>query len=237
MRCPLAGRASHRFSSGHGPLNPGICHRGRFLAVTNVMNRCNVVVIGASAGGVSSLMELVSGLPENLDAAVAVALHVPEESPSALPSILSRQGPLVAKHAADGEPLLHGRIYVAPPGRHLLVKRRTVRTVTGPNENGHRPAIDPLFRTTARAHGRRAMGVILSGTLDDGTAGLYAIKREGGSAIVQDPDDALFEGMPASAIETVPVDFIGDVPALTGELVRRTRELAADPAVELDLSD
>ncbi len=182
-------------------------------------------------------MQLVSGLPENLDAAVAVALHVPEESPSALPSILSRQGPLVAKHAADGEPLLHGRIYVAPPGRHLLVKRRTVRTVTGPNENGHRPAIDPLFRTTARAHGRRAMGVILSGTLDDGTAGLYAIKRQGGSALVQDPDDALFEGMPASAIENVPVDFIGDVPALTGELVRRTRELAADPPLELDVSD
>jgi two-component system, chemotaxis family, protein-glutamate methylesterase/glutaminase len=201
------------------------------------MNRCTVVVIGASAGGVSSLMQLVSGLPEDLDAAVAVAVHVPEESPSALPSILSRQGPLTATHAADGEVLLHGRIYVAPPGRHLLVKRQTVRAVNGPNENGHRPAIDPLFRTAARAHGRRTIGVILSGTLDDGTAGLYAIKRHGGSALVQDPDDALFGGMPASAIENVPVDFIGDVPALTVELVRRTRELAADPAVELDVTD
>jgi chemotaxis response regulator CheB len=124
------------------------------------MNRCNVIVVGASAGGVSSLMQLVSGLPEDLDAAVAVALHVAEESPSALPSILSREGPLKAAHAADGEALMHGRIYVAPPGRHLLVKRRTVRTVNGPNENGHRPAIDPLFRTAARAHGQRRTRVL-----------------------------------------------------------------------------
>ena len=201
------------------------------------MNRCNVIVIGASAGGVSSLMQLVSGLPEDLSAAVAVALHVPEASPSALPTILSRQGPLKATHAADDEALLHGRIYVAPPGRHLLVKRRTVRTVNGPNENGHRPAIDPLFRTAARAHGRRAIGVILSGSLDDGTAGLYSVKQHGGTALVQDPDDALFDSMPVNAIENVDVDFVGDIPALTNELVRRTRILAADPAVELDVAD
>ena len=201
------------------------------------MNRCNVIVVGASAGGVSSLMQLVSGLPEDLNAAVAVALHVPEEAPSALPAILSRKGPLKATHAADGEALMHGRIYVAPPGRHLLVKRRTLRVVNGPNENGHRPAIDPLFRTAARAHGRRTIGVILSGSLDDGTAGLYAVKQHGGTAVVQDPADALFDGMPESAIENVAVDFIGDVPALTTELVRRTRILAADPAVELDVTD
>jgi len=103
------------------------------------MNRCNVIVVGASAGGVTSLMQLVSGLPEDLSAVVAVALHIPEESPGALPSILSREGPLKATHAADREALLHGRIYVAPPGRHLLVKRTTLRTVNGPNENGHRP--------------------------------------------------------------------------------------------------
>lgn len=201
------------------------------------MDRCNVIVVGASAGGVSSLMQLVGGLPDDLDAAVAVALHVPEEAPSALPAILSRTGPLKATHAADGEGLMHGRIYVAPPGRHLLVKRRTLRVVNGPNENGHRPAIDPLFRTAARAHGRRTIGVILSGSLDDGTAGLYAVKRHGGAALVQDPEDALFDGMPASAIENVAVDFVGDLPALTTELVRRTRILAADPAVELDVTD
>jgi len=117
------------------------------------------------------------------------------------------------------------------------VKRRTLRIVNGPNENGHRPAIDPLFRTAARAHRRRTIGVILSGSLDDGTAGLYAVKQHGGAALVQDPEDALFDGMPASAIENVAVDFIGDVPSLTSDLVRRTRILAADPAVELDVTD
>lgn len=197
------------------------------------MNRCNVIVVGASAGGVESLMEFVNGLPADFEAAVGIALHIPEESPSALPAILSRQGPLKAAHAVDGEPLLHGRIYVAPPGRHLLIKRASVRAVNGPNENGHRPAVDPLFRSAARAHGGRTIGVILSGTLDDGTAGLYAIKRRGGAALVQDPEDALFDGMPASAIEHVPVDFIGDVSALTMEVVRRTRDLAAEPALEM----
>jgi two-component system chemotaxis response regulator CheB len=201
------------------------------------MSRCNVIVVGASAGGVSSLMQLVSGLPADLDAAVAVALHVPEEAPSALPVILSRNGPLPAAHAADGESLLHGRIYVAPPGRHLLIKRRTVRSVNGPNENGHRPAIDPLFRSAARAHGRRTMGVILSGSLDDGTAGLYTIKQRGGAALVQDPKDALFGSMPSSALEHVSVDFVGDIPSLASELVRRAKKLASEPTLELDVSD
>src|SRR5689334_2215146 len=185
------------------------------------MSQCNVVVVGASAGGVNSLMQLVSGFPAGLDAAIAVALHVPEESPSALPSILSRSGPLMASHAKDGEPLLHGRIYVARPGRHLLVKRKIIRSVNGPNENGHRPAIDPLFRSAGRAHGRRTIGVVLSGSLDDGTAGLFAIKQQGGAALVQDPTDALFSDMPENAIEHVAVDFVGDVPALALEIVKR----------------
>lgn len=113
---------------------------GRFLAVTIHMSRCNVIVTGASAGGVGSLIQLVGGLPADLNAAVAAVLHVPEESPSALPVILARSGPLPAAHAIDNEPLEHGRIYVAPPDRHLLVKRRSVRVVVGPNENRHRPA-------------------------------------------------------------------------------------------------
>jgi len=197
------------------------------------MSRCNVIVVGASAGGVASLMRLVSQLPSNLGAAVAVALHVPENSPSVLPAILSRRGPLPAAHARDGEPLLHDRIYVAPPARHLLIKRRTVRAVIGPHENGHRPAVDPLFRTAARAHGHRVIGVILSGSLDDGTAGLAAIKAAGGAAVVQDPKDALFDGMPSSAIEHVDVDFVGDVDAVAGELVRRVLRLCADSTEEM----
>jgi two-component system chemotaxis response regulator CheB len=136
---------------------------------------------------------------------------------------------LKAEHPKDGEPLRHGLIYVAPPGRHLLVKRGTVRVVNGPNENGHRPAVDPLFRTAARAHGRRTMGVVLSGSLDDGTAGLAAIKAHGGAALVQDPADALFPGMPQSAIDNVDVDFTGNPAALAQELVRRTMELERQP--------
>jgi two-component system chemotaxis response regulator CheB len=220
-----------------GPSRLHSCNSlGGVLAVTTNMQRCNVIVIGASAGGVGSLTGLVGDLPESLAAAVAVALHVPAEWPSALPAILSRSGPLPAAHAQDGEPLQHGRIYVAPPGRHLLVKRRTVRAVNGPNENGHRPAVDPLFRTAARAHGRRTLGVVLSGSLDDGTVGLMAIKKHGGAALVQDPADALFSGMPASAIENVAVDFIGDVPSLANELVRRTAALAADHS-EIAMTD
>lgn len=181
-------------------------------------------------------MQLASGLPVGFDAAIAVAIHIPEEMPSALPSILSRTGPLTATHAIDGEPLRHGRIYVAPPGRHLLVKRRTIRAVSGPNENRHRPAIDPLFRSAARAHGPRTIGVILSGSLDDGTAGLYAIKRHGGAALVQDPNDAMFDSMPTSAIDNVAVDFVGDPPALARELVRRV-DLLGSQQPETDLSD
>ena len=207
-----------------------IGRRGRFLAMTTTMPPCNVIVIGASAGGVASLSQLVRRLPAQLQAAVAVALHVPEESTSVLPTILTREGPLTATHAVDGEPLQHGRIYVAPPGRHLIVKRQTVRVVRGPNENGHRPAVDPLFRTAARAHGRRVLGVVLSGSLDDGTAGLSAIKEHGGAALVQDPSDAMFAGMPQSAIENVAVDFIGDVPALASELVRLADALASNSA-------
>jgi two-component system chemotaxis response regulator CheB len=203
-----------------------IC-RGRFLAVEALMTHCNVIVIGASAGGVSSLTALVSMLPQELPAAMAVALHVPEESTSSLPQILTRGGALRATHAVDREPLLHGRIYVAPPGHHLLVKRHNMRVVKGPNENGHRPAVDPLFRTAARAHGRRVLGVVLSGSLDDGTAGLVAIKEHGGRALVQDPNDAMFAGMPQSAIENVLVDFVGDVPAVANELVRLVDVLAS----------
>lgn len=192
------------------------------------MDRCNVIVIGASAGGVGSLTGLVSRLPADLQAAVAIALHIPENSPSALAAILTRKGPLPAKAAEDGEPLRHGRIYVASPGRHLLIKRRVIRSVNGPNENGHRPAVDPLFRTAARAHGTRAIGVVLSGSLDDGTAGLMSVKAHGGAALVQDPEDAMFDGMPTSAIENVDVDFVGDIPALAAEIIRRTATLAAD---------
>jgi two-component system chemotaxis response regulator CheB len=165
-----------------------------------VRNRHDVIAVGASAGGVEALRTLVSRLPADLDASVLIVLHVPSEPPSALAEILDRAGPLPAAPARDNEPLERGRIYVAPPNRHLLVRPGRMRVVRGPRENNQRPAIDPLFRTAAAVYGPRAVGVILTGTLDDGAAGARSIRHEGGVAIVQDPDEALYPGMPLHAI-------------------------------------
>jgi two-component system, chemotaxis family, protein-glutamate methylesterase/glutaminase len=185
----------------------------------------DIVVVGASAGGVEALGRLVRTLPPDLPAALFVVLHVPPGSSSALPSILDRQGPLPAAHARDGEHIRHGRIYVAPPDSHMLVGENAIRLSRGPRENGHRPAIDPLFRSAARAHGPRTVGVVLSGVLDDGTAGLLAIKARGGIAIVQEPDDALYPSMPSNAIEHVKVDHVIPCSAIAGVL----GELAEEP--------
>src|SRR5690348_4386832 len=165
----------------------------------------DIIVVGASTGGVEALAQLASDLPETLPAAVFVVLHLPPQAPSHLPQILARYGPLPASQPRDGEPIHHGRIYVAPPDFHLMVERGRVRVVRGPRENRHRPAIDPLFRTAALAYGPRVIGVILTGALDDGTAGLYAVKQRGGVAVVQDPRDALIDSMPRNALEYVAV--------------------------------
>lgn len=166
----------------------------------------NIIVIGTSSGGVDALMQLAQGLPRNLPAAVFVVLHLSPQGPSNLPKILNRAGPVPAHHPSDGEPIMPGIIYVAPPDRHLMVERGRVRVVHGPRENRHRPAVDPLFRSAALAYGAQVIGVVLTGALDDGTAGLQAIKQRGGIAVVQDPDDAFTPGIPASALEFVKVD-------------------------------
>lgn len=210
------------------------------------MARRDVVVVGASAGGVETLRTLVAALPASLPAAIFVVVHFPPGSTSVLPRILSRHGPLPAEHPRDGAPFEQGRIYVAPPDHHLLVKRGTVRLVRGPRENASRPAVDPLFRSAARAYGPRVLGLVLSGNLDDGTAGLASVKRWGGLAAAQDPEDALYGGMPGSAIAHVDVDRVltlAEMPRFLEEAVGMQvhddtdEELAARGADEPDVTE
>lgn len=167
----------------------------------------DIVVIGASAGGVEALSQLVLQLPADLPVTVFVVQHVSATSSGALAQILDRAGPLPATLAQDGEIFKPAHIYVAPPNQHLLVKHGFLRLTRGPRENRVRPAIDPLFRSAAATYGTRVVGVILTGLQDDGTAGLLAVKRCGGVAIVQDPTDALYPEMPQSALAHVKVDY------------------------------
>jgi two-component system chemotaxis response regulator CheB len=175
------------------------------------MARRDIVTIGASAGGVEALIALVAGLPADFPAAVFVVLHISPYAESRLPEILQRAGPLPAAHAEHGEPIRPGRIYIAPPDRHLLVRPGRVELSRGPRENRSRPAVDPLFRSAARAYGTRAIGVILSGALYDGSAGMLALKARGGTAIVQDPDQAMVDAMPRSALRLAEVDYVARV--------------------------
>jgi two-component system, chemotaxis family, protein-glutamate methylesterase/glutaminase len=183
-----------------------------------------VVVVGASAGGVEALVELVAALPADFPAAVLVVLHVSPIATSVLPEILTSAGPLLAVHPSDGEPLRGGVVYIAPRAVHLMVSDGRARLSAAPVENGVRPAVDPLFRSAARAYGPRAIGVVLSGMLEDGSAGLREVKRAGGIAIVQNPDCATFPAMPLSAIEHVAVDHVltpGQIGAELAASVRR----------------
>lgn len=166
-----------------------------------------IIVVGASAGGVEALMQLVREFPVDLPASVFVVLHIPAQSPSLLAEILSRAGLMKAVHPVDYQKIKQGCIYVAPPDHHLLIEKGFMRVVRGPQEKRHRPAIDPLFRSAAVAYGSQVVGVILTGALDDGTAGLLAVKQRGGVAIVQDPRDARYPDMPKSALAHVNVDY------------------------------
>jgi two-component system, chemotaxis family, protein-glutamate methylesterase/glutaminase len=189
----------------------------------------DIIVVGASAGGVQVLQELVRGLPPDFPGSVFVVVHVSPTSPGILPSILDRAGPLVAKQARDGERIRPRHIYVAPPDHHLILKRdRLCVTRGGPKENGFRPAVDPLFRTAARSYGSRVVGVILTGGLDDGTIGMAHVKEHGGVAIAQDPAEAVFPSMPQSVIRNVEVDHVLSV----GEIPELLMRLATEPMSE-----
>lgn len=170
------------------------------------MNR--IVVVGASAGGIPALQTIVRQLPPDFPAPILVVVHISDSHESVLPNMLKRAGPLNAVHPYNGQRLESGTIYVAPPNYHMVVIDHHVQLKNSPKENRHRPAIDPLFRSAAQAHGGDVIGVILSGVLDDGTGGLIDIKQHNGIAVVQDPQDAMFSSMPESACRYVDVDYI-----------------------------
>lgn len=205
------------------------------------MDGIQIVVIGASAGGIAALNTLVSGLPADFSVPVCVVVHIAPSSPGMLPQILERAGVLAAKHAYSGERLRPGVIYVAPPDRHLLIDRDgAAQLSTGPKENLFRPAVDPLFRSAAAVYGSRAAGVILSGGLDDGTAGLGAIKASGGVAMVQDPNQAVVPSMPRSALKNVQVDECLPAEQIAARLVALTklplqpRSRPMDPKLDIE---
>jgi two-component system chemotaxis response regulator CheB len=184
----------------------------------------DIVVVGASSGGISALQTLFAGLPASLPAAVFVVLHIPAHAPSQLHHILARAGTLPVTQAVDGEPIVPGHVYVAPADRHLLVEADKLRVTRGPRENRLRPAVDALFRSAAYAFGPRVIGIVLSGMLDDGTAGSWAIKDRGGIVLVQSLDDAEFPSMPDSARRHVAVDDTLPVAAIPDAVMRALRE-------------
>jgi two-component system chemotaxis response regulator CheB len=157
---------------------------------------------------VESLKRLVAELPASFPASIFVVIHIPNDAPSLLPDVLNASGPLTAVHPEDGEPIKKGVIYVAPPDHHMRLRNGIIRVTRGPRENRSRPAIDPLFRSAARAYGSRVAAVILSGQLDDGSAGLLAVRARGGATIVQDPREAPWADMPANALQYASADYV-----------------------------
>ena len=188
-------------------------------------NGNRIVVIGASSGGVEALRTLASALRPGFAAPICVVIHTGPGAPGFLHEIIGRSSTLPVHSPRLPERLQPGHIYVAPPDHHLLVEPGIVRLSKGPLENRFRPAIDPLFRTAAQVYGPAAIGVVLTGNLDDGADGLWTIKQLGGMAIVQDPDDALFPGMPLSALAAVAPDHTVPL-AEIGPLLQR---LSAEP--------
>jgi two-component system, chemotaxis family, protein-glutamate methylesterase/glutaminase len=186
----------------------------------------DIIVVGGSEGGTQALLAFVAGLPAELPAAVFAALHTHARTETQLAEMLTRRGPLPARLAIHGEPIVPGRIYVAPPDNHLLLRPGFVQVVRGPKENGFRPAVDPLFRTASIAYGPRVIGVVLTGNLDCGTAGLLSIKARGGVALVQDPTEAAVPEMPRSALQHVAIDHV----AALAELSTLVSKLVTAPA-------
>lgn len=202
-----------------------------------------IVAVAASAGGVDALTRLVAALPADLPAVVLVALHLTPSSPSLLPRVLARRSSLEVVPAEDGLALRHGQVVVSVPDCHLLVQEGKVVLGRGARENGHRPSHDAMLRSVALEAGPRAVGVVLTGLLDDGSAGLRCVERYGGTCLAQDPEDADYPDMPRNALRSVPGAAMASLPMLVEEVVSAVRQdLRAEPAVDkvqrqLDLAE
>jgi two-component system, chemotaxis family, protein-glutamate methylesterase/glutaminase len=220
---------ARRPAVGHSARETGASERTFVAGIQGWMPALELVAIGASAGGVDALRDLLGRLPPRFPAAVAVVLHLSPDVSSRLAAVLARAGSLPAVEVVEERPLVAGTVYVATPNRHLVVGPTTVRSDTGPRENRHRPSIDVLFRSAAETFGARVAAVVLSGTLDDGTAGLATIADAGGVTIVQDPAEASQPSMPESAMRGARVDHV--LPAASiGDLLGRIVSGLPEPA-------
>jgi two-component system chemotaxis response regulator CheB len=211
----------------------------------------DIIAIAGSAGAVREITAIVAGLPGEFSGSIFIVVHTSADGPGLLAQVLGRAGRLPVVNPRSGDVVRPGHVYVAPPDHHLIVSRGHIELVRGPKENGFRPAADPLFRSVARTYGSRAVGIIVSGGMDDGTLGLQAIKERGGIAIVQDPEEALYSGMPQSALRNVSVDHVmraGMIPQKLVELARNGQVRGGDamknskhghfdPAVSADLAN
>lgn len=197
----------------------------------------DIVVIGASAGGIEALRSILSALPWDFQASLFVVVHTSEDSPGLLPEILNRKSKLPVLYAVHQAPVLPARVYVAPAGRaHMILDRGTIRLQQGPRENRNRPSIDALFRSAAYVYDGRVIGVVLSGNLDDGTAGLAEIKMRGGFAIVQEPKEAVAPSMPSSAIENTEVDLVLPTDQIGPKLVELTQRETSEEVLPISMS-
>jgi two-component system, chemotaxis family, protein-glutamate methylesterase/glutaminase len=197
----------------------------------------DIIVVAASAGGLMPLRAFLGGLPADLPASVLIVLHIPATGGHALPGILDRSTPLTAGAAEDGERLAHGRVYVAPADHHVLVAGGRIRLSQAPRQNGVRPAADPMFQSAARYGGPRVVAVVLSGTLDDAALGCAAVERCGGRVLVQDPDEAAYPGMPASALAATQHAMalpVTDLARLAGQLASGTEPDSVPGALAAD---
>jgi two-component system chemotaxis response regulator CheB len=197
---------------------------GRIIAFSGEAGLDRIVLVGTSSGGLEALRAMAGRLPADFPSAICVVIHTAPDSPGVIPEIIGRVTRLKTVTVFESARLEAGTIYFPPPDSHLVVEPNHARATKGPKENRFRPAIDPLFRTAAQSYGSAAIGVILTGNLDDGTAGLAAIRQRGGTAVVQDPRDALFPAMPQSALLHVNVDYCVPLQKIAPLLIELTRQ-------------